>query len=93
MLESQNIDYKSSCNEDYLQCIYGFENAQGRKIYIGKDYYDIVVSLEDYNMVPFIVISNKKDNIKRVSKSIVKQYIPEKTTPKQTVVFGEEDLF
>jgi len=34
MLESQNIEYKSSWHEEYLDWICGFANAQGGKIYI-----------------------------------------------------------
>jgi ATP-dependent DNA helicase RecG len=37
MSESQNIEYNSSWYEEYLDWIYRFTNAQGGKIYIGKD--------------------------------------------------------
>jgi ATP-dependent DNA helicase RecG len=37
MSESQNIEYKSSWHDDYLDWICGFANAQGGKIYIGID--------------------------------------------------------
>ena len=37
MPETQNIEYKSSWHEEYLDWICGFANAQGGKIYIGKD--------------------------------------------------------
>src|SRR5574344_1654113 len=37
MSESQNIEYKSSWHDDYLDWVCGFANAQGGKIYIGKD--------------------------------------------------------
>ncbi|GHT80552.1 ATP-dependent DNA helicase [Bacteroidia bacterium] len=37
MSESQNIEYKSSWHDDYLDWICGFANAQGGKIYIGKN--------------------------------------------------------
>ena len=37
MPEQQNIEYKSSWHEEYLDWICGFANAQGGKIYIGKD--------------------------------------------------------
>ena len=36
MPEQQNIEYKSSWHDDYLKWIGGFANAQGRRIYIGK---------------------------------------------------------
>ncbi|MFA6817209.1 MAG: ATP-binding protein, partial [Lentisphaeria bacterium] len=35
--ESQNIEYKQSWHDDYLKWICGFANAQGGRIYIGKD--------------------------------------------------------
>jgi len=37
MPEHQNIEYKSSWHDDYLKWICGFANAQGGRIYIGKD--------------------------------------------------------
>jgi ATP-dependent DNA helicase RecG len=37
MSETQNIEYKQSWHDDYLKWICGFANAQGGKIYIGKD--------------------------------------------------------
>ncbi len=35
--ESQNIEWKQSWSDDYLKWICGFANAQGGRIYIGKD--------------------------------------------------------
>ncbi len=35
--ESQNIEFKQSWNDDYLKWICGFANAQGGRMYIGKD--------------------------------------------------------
>ena len=46
--EKQNIEYKSSWHDDYLKWICGFANAQGGRIYIGKDDAENVVGLEDY---------------------------------------------
>ena len=41
--ESQNIEYKESWNDKYLEWICGFANAQGGKIYIGvNDDHEIV---------------------------------------------------
>ncbi len=44
--ESQNIEYKESWNDKYLQWICGFANAQGGRVYIGvnddKENYDTV---------------------------------------------------
>ncbi|MCL1932931.1 MAG: putative DNA binding domain-containing protein [Candidatus Azobacteroides sp.] len=48
MPEQQNIEYKSSWHDDYLKWICGFANAQGGRIYIGKDDNGNVVGLEDY---------------------------------------------
>lgn len=48
MPESQNIEYKSSWHDDYLDWICGFANAQGGKIYIGKDDNGNVIGIADY---------------------------------------------
>jgi ATP-dependent DNA helicase RecG len=48
MPEQQNIEYKSSWHDDYLKWICGFANAQGGRIYIGKNDADKAVGLEDY---------------------------------------------
>jgi ATP-dependent DNA helicase RecG len=37
MAESQNIEFKESWRDEYLKWICGFANAQGGKIYIGKN--------------------------------------------------------
>ncbi len=37
MPESQNIEWKSKWKDDYLEWICGYANAQGGKIYIGRD--------------------------------------------------------
>ena len=37
MLESQNVEYKSSWRDEYLKWICGFANAKGGSIFIGKD--------------------------------------------------------
>lgn len=44
-------------------------------------------------LVPFILISNRKENVKTNSVIILKQNISEETTPKQVEGFEEEDLF
>ncbi|MBL7048908.1 MAG: putative DNA binding domain-containing protein [Nitrospira sp.] len=36
-VESQNIEWKQSWHDDYLKWICGFANAQGGRIFIGKD--------------------------------------------------------
>ena len=48
MPEQQNIEYKSSWHDDYLKWICGFSNAQGGRIYIGKDDAGKVVGVADY---------------------------------------------
>jgi ATP-dependent DNA helicase RecG len=48
MPEHQNIEYKSSWHDDCLKWICGFANAQGRRIYIGKNDAGVVVGAEDY---------------------------------------------
>jgi ATP-dependent DNA helicase RecG len=49
MPETQNIEYKSSWHDDYLKWICGFANAQGGRIFIGKNDAGNVVGIEDYN--------------------------------------------
>jgi ATP-dependent DNA helicase RecG len=48
MSETQNIEYKSSWHDDYLKWICGFANAQGGRIYIGKDDAGTAVGVENY---------------------------------------------
>jgi ATP-dependent DNA helicase RecG len=48
MPEQQNIEYKSSWHEEYLNWICGFANAQGGKISIGKDDNGNVTGVADY---------------------------------------------
>ena len=47
MSECQNIEYKSSWHDDYLDWICGFANAQGGKIYIGKNNDGKIVDLKN----------------------------------------------
>ena len=48
MPEQQNIEYKSSWHDNYLKWICGFANAQGGRIYIGKDDAgEVVVALRE----------------------------------------------
>ena len=46
-LESQNIEYKQSRHDEYLKWVCGFANAQGGRIYIGKDDNGATVGVED----------------------------------------------
>jgi predicted HTH transcriptional regulator len=48
MSESQAIEYKNSWHDDYLKWVCGFANAQGGKIYIGKDDAENVIGVADY---------------------------------------------
>ena len=47
MAENQNIEYKESWRDEYLKWICGFANANGGKIYIGKNDVGEVVGLKD----------------------------------------------
>ena len=47
MPETQNVEFKSSWHDDYLKWICGFANAQGGRIYIGKDDFGNVVGVDD----------------------------------------------
>lgn len=47
MAEDQNIEYKESWRDEYLKWICGFANANGGKIYIGKNDVGEVVGLKD----------------------------------------------
>lgn len=45
--ESQNIEWKQSWHDDYLKWICGFANAQGGRIFIGKDDFGNVTGLKN----------------------------------------------
>ena len=47
MSETQNIEYKISWRDEYLKWICGFANANGGRIFIGKDDAGNVVDLKD----------------------------------------------
>ena len=47
MSESQNIEFKESWRDEYLKWICGFANAQGGRIYIGKDDEGKVIGVND----------------------------------------------
>jgi len=63
MPEQQNIEYKSSWHDDYLKWICGFANAQGGRIYIGKDDAGIVVGVENYKSLMDEVPNKIKNNL------------------------------
>jgi ATP-dependent DNA helicase RecG len=45
--ESQNIEWKESWRDEYLKWVCGFANAQGGKIYIGKNDNGVVTGIQD----------------------------------------------
>lgn len=47
MSENQNIEYKESWRDEYLKWICGFANAQGGKIFIGKNDAGKVTGVKD----------------------------------------------
>ena len=47
MAETQVIEYKESWRDEYLKWIAGMANAQGGKLYIGKDDNGVTVGLKD----------------------------------------------
>ena len=47
MVESQNVEWKRSWKDKYLEWVCGFSNAQGGTIYIGKDDDGAVHALAD----------------------------------------------
>ncbi len=63
MPETQNIEYKSSWHDDYLKWICGFANAQGGRIYIGKDDACNVVGVEDYKILMDRIPNKIKNNM------------------------------
>jgi ATP-dependent DNA helicase RecG len=69
MSESQNIEYKSSWHDDYLDWICGFANAQGGRIYIGKDDVGTVIGLDDYKRL-MDDIPNKIKNLMGITAEV-----------------------
>jgi ATP-dependent DNA helicase RecG len=63
MPETQNIEYKSSWHDDYLKWICGFANAQGGRIYIGKDDVGNVIGVEDYKRLMDDIPNKIKNNM------------------------------
>jgi ATP-dependent DNA helicase RecG len=63
MPETQNIEYKSSWHDEYLKWICGFANAQGGKIYIGKDDNGKVVGVKDYKKLMDELPNKIKNNM------------------------------
>ncbi|MGV8138531.1 MAG: ATP-binding protein [Mangrovibacterium sp.] len=69
MPEQHNIKYKSSWHDDYLKWICGFANAQGGKIYIGKNDDGAVVGVEDYKRL-MDEIPNKIKNLMGITTEV-----------------------
>jgi ATP-dependent DNA helicase RecG len=63
MPEQQNIEYKSSWHDDYLKWICGFANAQGGRIYIGKDDSGSAFGVEDYKKLMDEIPNKIKNNL------------------------------
>ncbi len=63
MPETQNTEYKSSWHDDYLKWICGFANAQGGKIYIGKDDTGNVVGIDNYKELMDTIPNKIKNNM------------------------------
>ena len=51
MPETQNIEWKSTWKDEYLKWICGFANANGGKIYIGKNDNGNVVGLDGFQQL------------------------------------------
>jgi len=62
MAEKQNIEYKQSWHNDYLKWVCGFANAQGGRIFIGKDDNGNTVHLANYQQL-MDEIPNKVRNL------------------------------
>jgi len=69
MPEQQTTEYKSSWHDDYLKWICGFANAQGGRIYIGKNDDGIAVGLEDYKKL-IDEIPNKVKNLMGITAEV-----------------------
>ncbi|MDR1883974.1 MAG: putative DNA binding domain-containing protein [Prevotella sp.] len=63
MPEQQNIEYKQSWHDNYLKWVCGFANAQGGRIYIGKDDIGKVVDLVDYKKLMDDIPNKIKNNM------------------------------
>jgi len=61
MPESQNIEYKQSWRNEYLKWVCGFANANGGKIYIGKDDKGKVTGIDNYKSLMDTVPNKIRD--------------------------------
>jgi ATP-dependent DNA helicase RecG len=69
MTENQNIEYKQSWHDDYLKWVCGFSNAQGGKIYVGKDDNGKVVGINNYKEL-LEEIPNKINNLMGITADV-----------------------
>ena len=69
MAENQNIEYKSSWHDDYLDWVCGFANAQGGRIYIGMNDKGEVAGLENSHDLSE-KIPNKIRNVMGISADV-----------------------
>ena len=63
MSETQQIEYKSIWHDDYLKWICGFANANGGRIFIGKDDTGKVVGIEDSKRLMEEIPNKIKNNL------------------------------
>ena len=75
MPETQNIEYKQSWHDDYLKWICGFANAQGGRIYIGKDDSGTIVGVEDYKKSIDDVSNKIKNNMGWLTDNVPAEYL------------------
>lgn len=61
MNESHNIEWKSAWHDDYLKWVCGFANAQGGRIYIGKDNTGQVTGLSDFQNLMDVLPNKIRD--------------------------------
>ncbi len=61
MAEDQNIEYKEFWRDEYLKWICGFANANGGKIYIGKNDFGEIVGLKDSKKLLADIPNKTKD--------------------------------
>jgi len=63
MPEQQNVEYKQSWHDDYLKWVCGFANAQGGRIYIGKNDVGDVVGVDDTKRLMDEIPNKIKNNM------------------------------
>jgi len=61
MIESQNIEYKTNWRDEYLKWICGFANAEGGKIFIGKNDDGSIIGLMNANELLELIPNKVRD--------------------------------